>query len=37
VGVNLDHVVLNCAFKDADIKIRLKDFREETEDVKSHR
>jgi hypothetical protein len=27
---------LDCAFEDAYIKIRLKDFREETEDVKSH-
>ncbi len=37
VGVNLDQIVLDRAFEDADIKIGLKDFREETEDVKSHR
>ena len=34
--MNLDQVVLNRAFEDADIEIRLKNLREETEDVKSH-
>ena len=36
VGVNFDQVVLDSAFEDANIKIGLKDFREKTEDVKSH-
>jgi len=37
VGVDLDQVVLDRAFEEADIKIGSKDFREETEDVESHR
>ena len=36
VGVNLDQVIGNGTLEDADIKIRLKDFRKQAEDIKSH-
>ncbi len=36
VSVNFNELVGNGALEDADIEVRLKDFREKTENVKSH-